>query len=109
VSHIADLVDALAKKVLNLPRKDILILSYYNERHRVLSGPLRNLGHSKVRVKRGLLTGLQKPCQGLQVWERLVKQHEQTSTLCRVKGSLALLKQQLRISEGSSGYERALR
>ncbi|KAJ5807616.1 Major facilitator superfamily domain general substrate transporter [Penicillium robsamsonii] len=49
------------------------------------------------------------PGQGFQVWERLVKQHEQTSTLCRVKGSSALLKQQLGISEGSSGYERALR
>jgi hypothetical protein len=47
--------------------------------------------------------------QGFQVWERLVKQHEQTSTLCRVKGSSALLKQQLGISEGSPGYEGALR
>jgi hypothetical protein len=47
--------------------------------------------------------------QGFQVWERLVKQHEQTSTPCRVQGSSALLKQQLGISEGSSGYERALR
>ncbi|KAJ5406667.1 hypothetical protein N7465_007951 [Penicillium sp. CMV-2018d] len=43
--------------------------------------------------------------QGFQVWERLVKQHEQTSTLCRVKGSSALLKQQLWISGGSSGYD----
>ncbi|KAL2701625.1 hypothetical protein AAEP93_005923 [Penicillium crustosum] len=161
VSHIADLVDALAKKVPNLPQEDILVLSYYNEERRVLSELLRKLGHSKVRVKSvdssqgsespvvilsttrpggqwglGFITDRKRSCvalsraqsclivvgfekmgmatqvgsgQGFQVWERLVKQHEQTSTLCRVKGSSALLKQQLGISEGSSGYERALR
>ncbi|KAJ6081056.1 hypothetical protein N7499_005930 [Penicillium canescens] len=161
VSHIADLVDALAKKVPNLPQEDILVLLYYNEERRVLSELLRKLGRSKVRVKSvdssqgsespvvilsttrpggqwglGFITDRKRSCValsraqsclvvvgfekmgmatqvgsglGFQVWERLVKQHEQTSTLCRVKGSSALLKQQLGISEGSSGYERALR
>jgi superfamily I DNA and/or RNA helicase len=139
VSHIADLVDALAKKVPNLPQEDILVVSYYNEERRVLSELLRKLGHSKVRVKSvdssqgfespvvilsttrlggqwglGFLTDRKRSCvalsraesclivvgfekmgmatqvgagQGSQVWDGLVKQHGQTSTLCRAKGS----------------------
>jgi regulator of nonsense transcripts 1 len=51
VSHIAYLVDALAKKLPNLPQEDILVLSYYSEERRVLSKLVRKLGHSKVRFK----------------------------------------------------------
>ena len=42
---IADLFEALAKKVPNLPPEDILVLSYYNEERQVLSELLRRLGN----------------------------------------------------------------
>jgi hypothetical protein len=47
--------------------------------------------------------------QGFLVWQRLVKQHRETSTLCHVKGNSSLVQEHLGISEGRAGYERARR
>ena len=47
--------------------------------------------------------------QGFLVWQRLVNQHRQTSTLCHVKGTSSLIQEHLGISEGRAGYERARR
>lgn len=47
--------------------------------------------------------------QGFLLWQRLVKQHRETSNLCHVQGTSRLVQQHLGISVGHAGYERAVR